>query len=189
MEGNINYDGYLDLTDIKHIELSEKELQKYTLTDGDILFNRTNSKELVGKTGLWRSKDTAVLASYLIRVRIDSNEAIPEFIWASMTRPFIKQVLLNKSRRAIGMANINARELRALPLILPGIKQQKLFAEKISHVKQYREQGTESNAGLNKLFNTLLYRAFTGDLTASWREAHMKELLKEMELQIKTLAS
>ncbi len=185
---NISYDGYLDLTNLKHIELSEKDLQKYALVDGDILFNRTNSKELVGKTGLWRSKDTAVLASYLIRVRIDSNEATPEFIWAYMNSPFIKQILLNKSRRAIGMANINARELRDLPLILPGIQQQKLFAEEIYQVNEYRKKRMECNAGLNKLFDTLLHRAFTGYLTAKWREAHMKELLQEMEMQAKALA-
>ena len=186
---NIDYDGHLNLANVKHVVLSEREQKKYALAEGDILFNRTNSKELVGKTGLWRSEVPAVIASYLIRVRLNNKVAIPEFVWAYMNCPFIKQVLLNKSRRAIGMANINAKELRDIPLILPGIKKQKIFAEKYVHIKRFREQRRGSNDTLNQLFNTLLYHAFTGDLTASWREAHMKELLEEMVIQAKTLAS
>ena len=51
---NIDADGYLDLSDLKYVILSEAEANRYSLSAGDILFNRTNSKELVGKTGLWR---------------------------------------------------------------------------------------------------------------------------------------
>jgi len=186
---NIDYDGHLHLVNMKHVELSEREQERYALTDGDILFNRTNSKELVGKTCLWCGKTPAVIASYLIRVRLNNTMVIPEFVWVYMNCPFIKQLLLNMSRRAIGMANINAKELRDIPLILPGIKKQKTFVEKSICIKQFREQRIESNENLNKLFNTLLYHAFTGDLTTSWRKAHMKELMQEMEIQAKALTS
>ena len=53
---NIDADGYLNLRDLKHIVLSEADEKKYSLAAGDILFNRTNSAELVGKTGLWRGQ-------------------------------------------------------------------------------------------------------------------------------------
>jgi type I restriction enzyme S subunit len=184
---NIDSDGYLDLTDLKYVMLSAKENEKYALTNGDILFNRTNSKELVGKTGLWLGEMEVVAASYLIRVRVDQERAIPEFIWAYMNCPFIKQMLLNRCRRAIGMANINAKELRNLPLILPKRDRQVAFAEHFDGLEQLRSQRKQNPKAIDRLFDTLLYRAFTGDLTAKWREARMKELLEEMEAQARVL--
>jgi type I restriction enzyme S subunit len=185
---NINLDGYLDLTDLKHVVLSGGDKKKCALADGDILFNRTNSRELVGKTGLWRGEMAAVPASYLIRVRVDRQRALPEFIWAYMNCPFIKQMLRNKARRAIGMANINARELRSLPLVLPGKDWQEVFAQHVARLERLRQQRMQNAQAINRLFYALLHRAFTGDLTAKWREAHMKELLAEMEAQAKALA-
>jgi len=184
---NIDSDGHLDLADLKYVVLSKKKQEKYALIEGDILFNRTNSKELVGKTGLWRGDIKAVPASYLIRVRVDREQALPEFIWAYMNCPFIKQMLLNKSRRAIGMANINAKELRSLPLILPAKEHQEAFSKKLNSVEQLRTQRKKNGEAINRLFVTLLHRAFTGDLTVKWRKAHMKEILAEMEEQAKAL--
>ena len=86
------------------------------LRPGDLLFNRTNSKELVGKTGLWRGQIPAVAASYLIRLRVDESKAVPDYIWAWMNTPHFKQLLFAISRRAVGIANINATELRSMPV-------------------------------------------------------------------------
>jgi len=159
------------------------------LAKGDILFNRTNSRELVGKTGLWRGEMEAVPASYIIRIRVDRSIVLPEFIWAYMNCPFIKQLLLNKARRAIGMANINAKEVQSLPLILPDRDRQETFVEHIMLLERLRGQRNSTARAVDRLFETLLHRAFTGDLTAQWREAHMKELLEEMEQQAKALGA
>lgn len=186
---NIDYRGFLDLKDLKYVVVSESDQRKFDLEEGDILFNRTNSKELVGKTGLWRGDFKAIPASYLIRVRIDRKQALPEFVWAYMNCSFIKQMLLNKSRRAIGMANINAQELKKLPFIIPALTIQKSFAAQTGKLEALRVQRVNGAKAIDRLFKTILHRAFTGDLTASWRKAHMKELLQEMELQAKALAS
>jgi len=184
---NINASGGMDLTDIKYADLSENERKHYALEPGDILFNRTNSKELVGKTGLWRGEVLAVAASYLIRVRVDLAQVRPEFIWTYMNSRYIKQVLFDKCRRAIGMANINAKELRALPLIIPPRQMQQAFVTQLEHAESLVKRGGSARVKLERLFSVLLHRAFTGDLTAKWREAHMKELLQEMEQQAKEL--
>jgi len=54
-------------------------------------------------------------------------------------------------------------------------------------LQEWVDQTDQSRKSLENLFSVLLYRAFTGDLTAKWREAHMKELLEEMEQQAKAL--
>lgn len=184
---NIDIAGNLDLTDLKYVELSEKQGEKYRLVVGDILFNRTNSRELVGKTGLWRGEFEAVPASYLIRVRVDRTKVLPEYLWAHMNSPFVKSLLFGKSRRAIGMANINARELRALPIVIPPIPVQESFVEQLQTVTLDKTTREASRERIQRLFDVLLHRAFTGELTAGWRERHKAKLEAELAEQLKAI--
>ena len=117
---NISSAGEIDLADLKFVDLDPTELKRQLVQSGDILFNRTNSIELVGKTGLWEDSGLkAVAASYLIRVRVDRDKLVPQYFWAMMQTAFMKSVLASRARRAVGMANINATELRRLPAVFP----------------------------------------------------------------------
>ena len=109
--GNVGYDGSLDLTNLKFVQLGDAEVEKYVLRTGDILFNRTNSKDLVGKTGLWNSDLHAVVASYFIRLRVKADIMNSTFLWAFMNGRYMKKTLFNTARGAIGQANINSKEL------------------------------------------------------------------------------
>jgi len=184
--GNVDYAGNLDLHDLKFINLPAEEAAKYRIEKGDLLFNRTNSIDLVGKTGLWDVDLDAVLASYFIRVRVDREQAEPEFLWAYMNSAFMKRVLRATARGAIGQANINTTELRSLPLYRPPLDLQKNFVEKLRAIR-HAIPAAEASAKLEALFSLLLQRAFSGQLTATWREAHLKELLAEMEGQARQL--
>lgn len=133
--GNVTASGDLDTSDLKHIELEGKEYQNAELREGDILFNRTNSKELVGKTGLWDGRFEAVAASYFIRLRVDRERVAPEYVWCFMNTPHMKKVLFNTARGAIGQANINAKELRAFQLPLPGKQLQDRFAAELRSIR------------------------------------------------------
>ncbi len=113
---------------------------KYELRAGDLLFNRTNSKELVGKTGLWSGAMEAVAASYFIRLRVDDRIVRPEYIWTFFNTSFMKRRLFKAARGAIGQANINAKELRAFPIPVPSIDLQQRFIDQIRQVMQLREQ-------------------------------------------------
>ncbi|EUB20717.1 restriction endonuclease subunit S, partial [Fusobacterium sp. CM22] len=66
---NITYSGEMDYKDLKYIELSDSEKEKFLLKKGELLFNRTNSKELVGKTGLFNLDIPMAFAGYLIRIK------------------------------------------------------------------------------------------------------------------------
>ncbi len=77
---NITYDGHLDIANLKYIEIDRKITEIYLLNKGDILFNRTNSKELVGKTTTFNIDGEYVFASYLIRLVPDRSIVVPEFI-------------------------------------------------------------------------------------------------------------
>ena len=133
---NITYGGELDLSDTKTIDIPEEELDKCTVHRGDLLFNRTNSKELVGKTCVYNRDDMMVLAGFVVRVRLN-EKALPEFVSAFMNTSFSKQMLLGMCKAAIGQANINAQELQNIGIYIPPIELQKVFVSyKLEKLKQ-----------------------------------------------------
>ncbi len=133
---NITYDGELDLTDIKRIDVPDNELRKCTVHRGDVLFNRTNSKELVGKTCVYNRDEMMVLAGFVIRVRV-TDRVLPEFLSAFLNTDFSKKMLTGMCKTAIGQANINAQEMQDIGLYLPPIELQQQFV-------QFKEQTDKS---------------------------------------------
>lgn len=122
--GNIQ-DGDLDCTSLKYLPADHDEFPGLYLQDGDLLFNRTNSPELVGKTAVYRSQIAPCsFASYLISVRF-SQSYIPElastFINSAYGKHWIKSVVVQQ----VGQANVNGSKLAALAIPLPPIEEQK----------------------------------------------------------------
>lgn len=138
--GNVLYDGALDTTDLKYVELEGKALENAALLPGDLLFNRTNSKELVGKTGIWDGRFEAVAASYFIRLRANTDLADPQFLWAFMNTPYMKSVLFKTARGAIGQSNINAKELKSFRVPLPPLPQQKRFVAHLDSIRRFDDR-------------------------------------------------
>ncbi|HDX6684988.1 TPA: restriction endonuclease subunit S, partial [Escherichia coli] len=108
--GNITYQGRWDFTDLKYLDLSVKEKDKYLVKEGDLLFNRTNSKELVGKTAVYEEDRPMAFAGYLIRVRPNSI-GNNYYISGYLNSIHGKITLMNMCKSIVGMANINAQEL------------------------------------------------------------------------------
>ena len=125
---NITYGGELDLSDVKRIDVPENELAKCTVRRGDVLFNRTNSKELVGKTCVYDRDEMMVLAGFVIRVRVN-DLALPEFLSAFLNTDFSKRTLFGMCKAAIGQANINAQEMQNIGIYIPPIELQKEFVQ------------------------------------------------------------
>ncbi|MCW0330168.1 restriction endonuclease subunit S [Pantoea ananatis] len=116
--GNITYQGGWDFTDLKYLDLSVKEKDKFLVKEGDLLFNRTNSKELVGKTAVYEEDRPMAFAGYLIRVRpnsIGNNYYIAGYLNSTHG----KITLMNMCKSIVGMANINAQELQNIEILIP----------------------------------------------------------------------
>jgi hypothetical protein len=120
---NLQRDGW-DFEDLKYVELSEKELETYRLAEGDLLFNRTNSKELVGKCEVFREPGTWVFASYLIRVK-SGPRLVPQFASDFLNSATGRLQIDRLSRQIIGMTNINAEELRSINIPVPPVEMQR----------------------------------------------------------------
>ena len=161
---NITYKGHMNYDNLKFINIADDQLHKYETKKGDILFNRTNSKELVGKTGIITTDEKMVLAGYLIRVRMKEGYN-PYFLWSHLNSRWAKLTLENMCKSIVGMANINAQELQNLLVMNPPLKIQNQFAERVQAIEAQKAQAQASLAQAEDLFNSLLQRAFKGELT------------------------
>lgn len=164
--GNIQ-DGRLDTADIKHIDLPSKERKKYLLREGDILINRTNSLELVGKSAVFSSlPGDWVYASYLIRMRVDPDKALPHYVNAVINSRLGREYIYRTARRAIGMVNINAQEIKRMPLPLPSLDEQEKLIEKINESAPFVDELTAffQEDEISRLRESILRKAFSGEL-------------------------
>jgi type I restriction enzyme, S subunit len=158
--GNVDFAGYLKLNDLKYVELPPEDTERFGLIEGDILFNRTNSKDLVGKTGMWDGSRTAVAASYFIRVRVQRDRINPYFFWAFMNSAHMKHMLFDTARGAIGQANINARELRAFSIIVPPLNRQDTYEQCCRDIFSIQTQQASGTQKAETTFEVLLSRIF-----------------------------
>ena len=156
---NITYGGELDLSDTKHIDVPENELEKCIVRRGDVLFNRTNSKELVGKTCVYNRNEMMVLAGFIIRVRV-TERVLPEFLSAFLNTDFSKQMLLGMCKAAIGQANINAQELQDIGLYLPPVELQHQFVHFKAEVDKSKFSLQQQLTELETLKKSLMQQYF-----------------------------
>ena len=161
---NITFEGAMDFSNLKYTELPEDKVERYTVRDGDILFNRKNSTELVGKTAVYRGEDVRMAyAGYLIRLRT-SAENSPDYISYFLNSRHGKAVLRNMCKSIIGMANINAREVQSIPIPRPPAELQLRFANVVRKIQDVRSRHYKSLACFGTIFASLQSRAFAGEL-------------------------
>jgi len=161
--GNITYQGRIDLDDLKYINLEEKEKSKYLVEKGDLLFNRTNSKELVGKTAVYDMDDPVAIAGYLIRVR-PNEMGDSHYISGYLNSAHGKATLRSICKSIVGMANINAQEMQNIPIMLPSIELQRKYQELVV-VTRCKLQAFDVALKLaEQAFSSLSYKAFSGQL-------------------------
>jgi type I restriction enzyme S subunit len=129
-------DGDLDLSNLKHLKVSKDIKESLKLQNGDILINRTNSKELVGKCAVFNKNETYIFASYLIRLRMDAEKADPHFVSFAINGPIGRMQINALSRQIIGQANINSQEIRSLKLPLPDLKVQQKMINNVNKARQ-----------------------------------------------------
>ena len=156
---NITYGGELDLSDVKRIDVPENELDKCTVRRGDVLFNRTNSKELVGKTCVYDRDEMMVLAGFVIRVRVN-DRVLPEFLSAFLNTDFSKKTLSEMCKAAIGQANINAQEMQNIGLYLPPLELQRQFVQFKKQVDKSKVVVQKALDEAQNLFDSLMQQYF-----------------------------
>ncbi|HCM0844831.1 TPA: restriction endonuclease subunit S [Vibrio parahaemolyticus] len=165
--GNIQ-DGKLDYGNLKYLPIDHKEFPELLLQDGDLLFNRTNSAELVGKTAVYRDIGKPVsYASYLISVTF-SKYVLPEIVAHYINSVLGKKWIAEVMNQTAGQANVNGTKLGELAIPLPPFDEQVELIQKITNeFESIAQQFEATTLGLKQSEaqrKNILKSAFSGQL-------------------------
>jgi len=171
--GNIQ-DGALDLSDIKVIDPGIAKIALYRLCRGDILFNRTNSPELVGKAAVFDHDFEAVFASYLVRIGCDERLVSSRYVCAWINSPWGRRWARTVRTDCVSQSNINAAKLQTMPVPVPPLAEQEEIVRRIEALFDLADaiEGRlrAAWAQVERLPRTILERAFRGELVPTEAE-------------------
>lgn len=159
------YDGVVTgLAQLKRVQLDgEHELKRFALAEGDIVINRVNSPEYLGKSAIIpRLAEATVFESNMMRFGVDQTSALPEFVIALLQQPASRRHLLANAKHAINQSSINQQDVKSVPVPLPPVALQQVFAQRIKAAASIRGQQVEAASTAQASFGALLARAFRG---------------------------
>lgn len=165
--GNIQ-NGSIDWSDLVYSD-DQEEIEKYLLKYNDVLFNRTNSDAHVGKTAINKSKRQAIFAGYLIRIDYKKEIIDPDFLNFYLNSYRAREYGKSVMSRSVNQANINGTKLKEYPIPLPPLFLQKQIVENLVFLSRETQRletiYRQKLAALNELKQSILQKAFTGQLT------------------------
>ena len=164
--GNIQ-DGQFDWGNLVYSD-DEDEIAKYLLKPNDVLFNRTNSPELVGKTAIYKGEMPAIFAGYLIRIRrkedLLDGDFLSYFLNSQIALDHGKTVVIS----SVNQANINGAKLKGYPIPAPSLQDQRIIVKKLNGMREETQRLASlyqrKLAALDELKRSLLHQAFSGAL-------------------------
>lgn len=165
--------------DIKRMRVSAAELEEYGLREGDLLVNRVNSRELVGKTALIPpALEASVFESKNIRVRLDVSKALPKFINYQLLAGG-RSHFAGNAQQVVGMASISQKQLAAFPIVLAELdEQRRIVAElekQVSRLDEAVANLKRVKANLKRYKAAVLKAAVEGRLVPTEAELALRE--------------
>jgi type I restriction enzyme S subunit len=189
---------FVPMADVDEIwgRIVGKQVRKYSdimrgftpFRDGDVLFAKITPCMQNGKAAIARNLVNGLgFGSTEFHVLRAGPLVTPEWLFALVRLAWFRRQAESSFTGTAGQQRVPADFLARYEIGCPPIDLQRKFAKAVVHIQEWVHQKDRSRKGIEDLFAVLLHSAFTGDLTAKWREAHMKELLAEMEAQAKAL--
>lgn len=180
--GNLQ-DGEIDWSDLAYSN-DKEDIEKYKLMPGDVLFNRTNSPALVGKTSIYRGEYPAIYAGYLIKLDYDRSRITGDYLNYSLNTISAKEYCNSVKTDGVNQSNINAKKIGAYKFAMPNIEEQteivRILDDLLSKEQQAKEAAEAVLDQIDLMKKSILARAFRGELgTNNPAEESAVELLKK----------
>ena len=160
------YDGVVTKLDsLKRVRLSASELSLYGLRTEDIVINRVNSIEYLGKSALIpKLNEHTVFESNMMRFAVRRNVVEPGYVVQFLQTKFIKSQIMSCSKNAVNQSSINQQDVKGFLVNVPPLTLQQTFAARIQAVETLKATHHVALAELDTLFASLQHRAFAGEL-------------------------
>ena len=181
--GNLQQ-GEIDWSDLAYSN-DPDDIEKYKLFPGDVLFNRTNSAALVGKTAIYRGEHPAIYAGYLIKLDYDHDKIIGDYLNYALNTLDAKKYCNSVKTDGVNQSNINAKKIGAYSFNVPSIPEQEKIVSVIQKLLSKEQQAKEAAEAvldqIDLMKKSILSRAFRGELgTNDPNEESAVELLKKV---------
>jgi type I restriction enzyme S subunit len=155
----------VNIETLKRLTISREELARYRLNENDIIINRVNSLEYLGKSAIVpRLREATVFESNMMRFEIDHSTMLPEVCIALLQINDIKRQILSKAKNAVNQSSINQKDVMALRLPLPRMEAQRRFVTRTKAIVEITHQMLVQSSMVDLLFSSLQHRAFSGQL-------------------------
>lgn len=181
--GNLQ-NGEIDWSNLAYTS-DEEDIKKYLLKSGDVLFNRTNSPELVGKTSIYRGEMPAIYAGYLIKLDYEKNIVVGDYLNYYLNSSKAKEYYMQVKTDGVSQSNINAKKIGEFEIPLPTLSEQheivRLIDDLLARERSAQQAAEQALASIDLMKKSILARAFRGELgTNKASEASALELLKQV---------
>lgn len=181
------YDGVIEQWDeLKRLRLDENEIECYSLNLNDILINRVNSMQYLGKSALVRElKDICVFESNIMRLSVDESRIYPEFLSSFLNSQMGLNELRKNAKQAVNQASINQQDIKNVIINLPPLPEQheivRLIDDLLARERSAQQATEQALASIDLMKKSILARAFRGELgTNKASEASALELLRQV---------
>lgn len=153
----MNYDEELVVAnELKYIDATPEIVANYTVQKDDLLFNRTNSWELVGQVGFFKLEGEYLFASYLVRLRVKKEIILPQFLNYYLNSPEGQTKIRSYASRAIGQSNISASNLLKMEVPVPSLTVQQEAVEELNSLSGIKRQAREHSKVQSDLLMQLI---------------------------------
>jgi type I restriction enzyme S subunit len=161
------YNGYIsDISALRRLSLTPNEIQLFNLAEDDIVINRVNSREFLGKSALIPKLDEPIVfESNMMRISLKKNLIDPVFCIHVLQTKHIGNQILMSAKDAVNQSSINQKDVRGFQFPLPPLPLQRAFAARVAEIDKLKAHHRAHLARLDALFASLQHRAFRGDLS------------------------
>lgn len=163
------YDGIVqNIEGLKRVEITGAELLKFEIRPFDILVNRVNSIEYLGKIGVVPAiSEPMVYESNMMRFRLNHEAILPVYLMYFWRTPYLKSQINSKAKKAVNQASVNQQDVTGLLVPQPSIELQKQFSSIVEKVEGIKSRYQQSLTDLEALYGALSQQAFKGELDLS----------------------
>lgn len=162
-------DGYLDLSEVKTIEVLPGDIEKYSLHVGDVLFTEGGDRDKLGRGTIWKGEIKGCIhQNHIFRARVTDSSVRPEFLSLATKSQFSRHYFFENANQTVNLASMNLTTLSNLPVPLPPLEEQKEIVRRVNEMVQLVDQlearYSKAKAHVDRLTQSILAKAFRGEL-------------------------
>lgn len=158
-------DGYVALSEVKHIVVEHEAVSRYSLKAGDVLFTEGGDADKLGRGCVWRAQiEPCLHQNHVFAVRTDRQRLLPEFLAYFAASPGGKAYFLECAKQTTNLASINSTQLKSLPVPLASIKEQAEIVEILQFVDSRLEFERCFCRHLARVKESVMFALLTGEV-------------------------